>query len=47
MTGVGRGMILKCRSKVVKQIDVVGEKVKRQVFMFHKMEFFDNGSILS
>ena len=38
-------MILKCRSKDVKRIEVSWDKVQRQVFMLHKMEFFDNVSI--
>jgi len=43
---VGRGMILKCRSKGVKRIEVLWDKVWMQVFVFHKMEFFfDNVSI--
>lgn len=38
-------MILKCRSKDVKRIVVAWDKAQRQVFVFHKMEFFDNVSI--
>jgi hypothetical protein len=33
-------MILKCMSQDVKRIEEVWDKVQRQVFEFHKLDFF-------